>query len=118
MRIYDPWKTKSIIGRFDMLVSGRIHGAVAGLSQSIPTVIIDYGHEAKAHKLKGFAQLVHAEDFICNPNDSRDIINKVDQCWSRLTEEKSRLQSVIPEVQKLARKTFTILKDSYLNNKY
>ena len=32
----------------------RIHGAVAALSQSVPTVIIDYGHEPKAHKLIGF----------------------------------------------------------------
>lgn len=112
--IYDPWKTKSIIGNFDMLVSGRIHGAVAGLSQSIPTVIIDYGHEPKAHKLRGFAQLVHSEEFICNPNDSKDIIKKIDLCWNRLSEEKERLQNIIPKVQKLARETFTILKDSYV----
>ncbi|MDO9475475.1 MAG: polysaccharide pyruvyl transferase family protein, partial [Pseudohongiella sp.] len=49
--IYTPHETKAIIGSFDMLVSGRIHAAVAGISQHVPTVIIDYGHEPKAHKL-------------------------------------------------------------------
>ena len=28
-------ETKAVIGKFDMVVSGRIHGAVAGLSQSV-----------------------------------------------------------------------------------
>ena len=27
---------KAVIGKFDMIVSGRVHGAVAGLSQSVP----------------------------------------------------------------------------------
>jgi polysaccharide pyruvyl transferase WcaK-like protein len=34
-----------------MLVSGRVHG----LSQHVPTVIIDY--EPKAHKIMGFAKV-------------------------------------------------------------
>ena len=50
--VLDAWETKALIGEFDMLVSGRIHGAVAGLSQEIPTVIIDYGHEPKAQNLE------------------------------------------------------------------
>lgn len=52
--VYSAWDTKAIISSFDMLVSGRIHGAVAGLSQYVPTVVIDYGHGPKAHKLRGF----------------------------------------------------------------
>ena len=54
LMMYMIHATKTIIKNFDMLVSGRIHGAVAALSQSVPTVIIDYGHEPKAHKLIGF----------------------------------------------------------------
>ncbi|MFT3885240.1 MAG: polysaccharide pyruvyl transferase family protein [Flavobacteriales bacterium] len=60
--VYDAWTTKALIGRFDMLVSGRIHAAVAGLSQHVPTVIIDYGHEPKAHKLLGFATVASVSD--------------------------------------------------------
>lgn len=55
--IYTPAETKGIISHFDMLVSGRVHAAVAALSQSVPTTIIDYGHEPKAHKLKGLLKL-------------------------------------------------------------
>ena len=79
--IYLPCKTKEIISHFDILISGRMHGAVAGLSQSVPTVIIDYGHEPKAHKLIGFAEVVcdnKSQEIITSPNDIDEIINKVD----------------------------------------
>ena len=52
-RVLSAWETKSFIGKFDMFISGRVHAAVAALSQMVPTVIIDYGHEPKAHKLMG-----------------------------------------------------------------
>ena len=73
---YDAATSKAIIGNFEILISGRIHGAVQGLSQCIPTLIIDYGHEPKAHKLKGFAQLVGIERYLSNPHDSKDMINR------------------------------------------
>lgn len=75
--VLDAWETKTIIGKFDFLVSGRIHGAVAGLSQQVPTVIIDYGHEPKAHKLKGFAIEMGVEECIADPTLENDIINKI-----------------------------------------
>ncbi|MDY0393098.1 MAG: polysaccharide pyruvyl transferase family protein, partial [Candidatus Bipolaricaulis sp.] len=71
--IYSPAETKAIIREFDMLVSGRVHGAVAGLSQAIPTVIIDYGHEPKAHKLMGFAKVAGIEEYVANPTDYPDL---------------------------------------------
>ena len=58
---------KNYYQKLSMLVSGRIHGAVAALSQSVPTVIIDYGHEPKAHKLIGFAKVVGVQDFVADP---------------------------------------------------
>lgn len=73
--IYTPEQTKAIISHFDILISGRMHGAVAGLSQCIPTVIIDYGHEPKAHKLKGFAEMVGMPNIICDPNDADALIS-------------------------------------------
>ena len=55
--VYTPGQTKAIIANFDMVISGRVHGAIAALSQCIPTVIIDYGHEPKAHKLRATHKL-------------------------------------------------------------
>lgn len=108
--IYDAWDTKAIIGEFDMLVSGRVHGAIAGLSQAIPTVIIDYGHEPKAHKLKGFAQLVGVEQLVADPTSKGDIINKISNCYSNVdcisTEVKKKLKSV----QSMIEENFCLLK--------
>lgn len=80
--IYDAKETKAIIKNFDMLISGRVHGAIAGISQSVPTVIIDYGHEPKAHKLIGFAKVAGLEDYIANPADEQDLMEKVEKCWN------------------------------------
>jgi len=109
--VYDAWTTKSIIKNFDMLISGRIHAAVAGLSQSIPTVIIDYGHEPKAHKLMGFATLAQVQDYVANPSSLIDLRQKITACWFQRQEYKSHLDKRIPEVKSLARKNFELIKE-------
>ncbi|WP_346434753.1 polysaccharide pyruvyl transferase family protein [uncultured Methanoculleus sp.] len=109
--LYDASTSKSIIGVCDVLISGRIHGAVAGLSQCIPTVIIDYGHEPKAHKLKGFARVTEMEEYICNPASSQDMIDKYERCWNNRKEIQSHLREHIPHVQSKAMSNFTLIKD-------
>jgi len=108
--LYDASTSKAIIAHFDMLISGRIHGAVAGLSQCIPTVIVDYGHEPKAHKLRGFAELVAVEQYVCNPNSSQDMIQKSTHAWENRTEFKTHLSKRIPEVKALAISNFSLLR--------
>ena len=93
-----------------MMISGRIHGAVAALSQNIPTMIIDYGHELKAHKLKGFAQLAGVEEFICNPASYQDMIDKFNICWSTKDDVKNHLENRISEVKMKAKENFKLLK--------
>lgn len=112
--VLNTWETKSLIGKFDMLVSGRIHGAVAGLSQNVPTVIIDYGHEPKAHKLKGFAIEAGVVECISNPALSGDIIDKVKKVFNNLDDWKTKLNTQIPLTKKKALKNFKLL--SNLNN--
>ena len=111
--IYDAWDTKAIIGSFDMLVSGRIHAAVAGLSQSVPTVIINYGHEPKAHKLLGFATVASAQDYVADPCDSEDLKTKIKTCWDNREEYKQRLDVHIPLVKSQACKNFELLRNLF-----
>jgi colanic acid/amylovoran biosynthesis protein len=113
--IYTMPQTKAIIGKFDMLVSGRIHAAVSGFTQFIPTVIIDYGHEPKAHKLKGFAKLVQMTDYIADPADIDDMLGKVTRCWKKKEEIKEHLRNIIPEVRKKAEANFELLKQFQMN---
>ncbi|EHQ34388.1 polysaccharide pyruvyl transferase family protein [Methanoplanus limicola] len=119
--LYNAAQSKAIIGECDLLISGRIHGAVGGLSQCIPTVIIDYGHEPKAHKLRGFARLAGVEEYICNPASTEDMINKFDKCWINKDKIKVLLEEKIPEVKKKAKENFSLLnrcifEENSLNN--
>lgn len=111
--LYTAAMSKTIIGQFDMLISGRIHGAVQGLSQAIPTAIIDYGHEPKAHKLRGFAKLYGIEAYLCNPNDAENMIMIVDKLWERRESIRQGLQTRIPQIVDLARKNFVLTRMIY-----
>jgi colanic acid/amylovoran biosynthesis protein len=109
--IYDAWTTKAIIKNFDMLVSGRVHAAVAGFSQYIPTVVIDYGHEPKAHKLKGFATVAGQEEYVSDPSKDMDLINNINKCWNLRNEIKIELEKKIPIVKQLARENFRLIEE-------
>lgn len=112
--VCDVWHTKGLIGEMDMLVSGRVHGAVAGLSQCVPTVIIDYGQEPKAHKLRGFAELTEQEEYIASPDDVTDMIETVLECWQQREEVRQKLKKRIPVVQELARRNMETVWECYV----
>jgi len=103
-----PRETKSIIGQCDLLVAGRVHGAVAGLSQQVPTVIIDYGHEPRAHKLRGIARTAGVEDCVAAPNTA-ELVTKIGWCAERRSELQARLAQTIPAVKAQARANFDLL---------
>lgn len=109
--LYTAAQSKSIIANFDILISGRIHGAVQGLSQFIPTMIIDYGHEPKAHKLRGFAKIYGVEDYICNPAEKENMIKVVDSLWEQRDSIRKHLSDRVPVVKAAAIKNFTLLQD-------
>ncbi|MEE9430451.1 MAG: polysaccharide pyruvyl transferase family protein [Melioribacteraceae bacterium] len=107
--VYNAWDTKAIISSFDMLVSGRIHAAVAGLSQIVPTVIIDYGHEPKAHKLRGFADVAGVLENVADPTNLEELINKITKCWLGRKQIKNNLTERIKTVKEKARDNFSLL---------
>jgi colanic acid/amylovoran biosynthesis protein len=107
--LYDAATMKTIIGCCDFLISGRLHGAIAGLSQCIPTVIIDYGNGPRPHKLRGIAKLVGIEAYICDPTNAQDMIEKVSLAWENRDRIREYLKKRMPEVKKLAKYNFEIL---------
>ncbi len=108
--VYTPEQTKAIVSHFDILISGRMHGAVAGLSQAIPTMILDYGHEPKAHKLRGFAKMVDIEDLIADPNDVQDLHAKSVKLIEDRERIRAHLTSKMAEILPAAAKQFDLLK--------
>ena len=109
--VYNPKITKGIIANFDMLISGRVHAAVAGLSQNVPTVIIDYGHEPKAHKLRGFAKVADVEEYVVNPADVKGMLEIAEQCWRERESITRKLALRNLQIKELIHKNFDLLKD-------
>ena len=109
---YDAKTTREIIGQFDLLISGRAHGAIQGITQYIPTAIIDYGNVGPgSHKLRGFARLVGIEEFVCNPRCSESMIQVVERLWENREDVKSHLRRRVPELRDLAKLNIELLKD-------
>ena len=111
--IYDAWQSKAILGQFDMVVSGRVHAAVGAMSQLVPTVVIDYGHEPKAHKLKGFAEVAGQLEYVAQPDKESDLIKKMNNVWNNRELVKQTLKENIPEVKSLGKKHFELIKELF-----
>jgi len=108
--VYMPKQMKAIIGKFEMVVSGRLHGAVAAVSQGVPTVIIDYGHEPKAHKLRGFARILNMEEMVVDPSNLEDMLRIISACWKNRHQIRTYLAERIPFVRELAQQNFDLLR--------
>lgn len=111
--VYDAWQSKAILGQFDMVVSGRVHAAVGAMSQLVPTVIIDYGHEPKAHKLVGFAEVAGQSQYIVQPELADDLLSKMNQVWNNRAKVKASLETKIPEVKEMGRQNFQKIKELF-----
>lgn len=110
---YDAPTMNRIISRFHMLMSGRIHGAVQGIMQYIPTLVIDYGMEPKAHKLRGFAQLAGLLDYVADPGDADDLKQKADLMWERRERISRELQERVPKLVIESQRIWDVINDDY-----
>ncbi len=107
--IYNPETIRKIIGDFDFLISGRLHAAISGLSQNVPTVIIDYGFEPKGHKLLGIAELFGIEEYFCDPNDPDEMYRKIYKAWENRNLLKETISKNLIHAKELALLNFKIV---------
>lgn len=104
---YLPEIVKTIIGNFNIMVTGRVHASVAAISQNVPTVFMTYEKSfIPSTKMYGFASLVDLDEFVCEPRMKEDIKNKINKCYNNSIEIRKRLEKRIPKVKELARKAF------------
>lgn len=104
---YLPDMTKSIIGQFDLMVTGRVHASVAAISQYVPTVFITYEKSfIPSTKMYGFSSLAGVGEFVCEPGDQAAMLQKIHMCFDERASVKQRLQKRIPEVKMLAEQAF------------
>lgn len=108
---YLPRVTKSIIGRFDMMITGRVHASVAAISQYVPTVFLNYeGSFIPSTKMYGFANLAGVGEMVCEPRDLKKIEETIDYCINNLEDIRKRLQYNIPQIKEKACGAFDEMK--------
>lgn len=108
---YLPVMTKSLIGQFDMMVTGRVHASVAAVSQYVPTVFMTYEPGfIPSTKMYGFADLSGVGEFVCEPGQKEKMIELTDLCYTQLPAIRERLKKRIPEVKQKAGLAFDEMK--------
>lgn len=110
---YLPKEVKAIIGQFDMLVTGRIHGFVAGVSQYVPSVVINRGNSPKSLRNLGFTRSVGFEDYLVHPSDLKEMKSKISDCFENREQLKRILEKRIPEVKARAHELYNTLKELF-----
>lgn len=106
---HNPWETKGIIKHLDMLVTGRVHGFVAGVSSNVPTVLINRGFGPISHRNIGFARAVGLEEYIADPHSVDDMKKKLEKCYVNRTFLRENLLEKMPHIQLKAHNAFDVL---------
>lgn len=104
---YSAPDLKAIISKADILISSRFHGAIAGLSICVPTIVIGW-----AHKYKELMTLVKQEKYSVDYQDVdiEKIMDKVNDLWKNKTNIKKDLESIILKIKKDAEQPALLLK--------
>ncbi len=108
--IYNPWETHALIGCFDKLISGKVHGAVGGMEQYVPTMPINYQNGPKAHKMQGMYSIIGMEEYIV-PRGTEDMIPYYQKISENAQQISTTLKTNINNVRKMVREEFDMLKD-------
>lgn len=107
-----PSVTKSLIGKCDLFVTGRVHASVAAITQNVPTVFMEYEKNfIRSTKMFGFSSLVGLQEYVCEPGNQQQICDNITKCWNNRVTIKEILMKEIPKVQQKARKAFDTIKD-------
>ena len=89
-----------------MYISGRLHAGVAALSQTIPTVLLSYGH-----KNRGFARLLHQEKYVFEGGSPEKLKAMIEDAWKSREETAEILIDRMPKIRELADLSFEIVRE-------
>jgi colanic acid/amylovoran biosynthesis protein len=103
---------RAIVGRLDVMIAERMHAAIAGLAQNIPTFGIGYSLKAKGilGDIYGFDPL---DDYLISVKELngkvlQDRINNLIENRNKVTQH---LSKVMPNIKQKAKRNFTLTFD-------
>jgi colanic acid/amylovoran biosynthesis protein WcaK/AmsJ len=94
---YSAPELKAVIGQCDLVVSGRMHAAIAALSMHVPTVAIPYGH-----KFRGIMKMVGQEHYVCDDTAPEAVASRAVEAWSCRESIRAELMVTVGATKKLA----------------
>lgn len=98
-----PCDIKTVISKFSMLITGRVHASVAATSQSIPTVFVEYDRRViYSDKMLGFSRQISMEDYVCTPDNLAQMKNCVKECYQNRDLIHSNLKERIQRIKEYA----------------
>jgi colanic acid/amylovoran biosynthesis protein len=106
-RIYSPKDTKSMIGQADIYFSGRMHAGVGAMSQSVPTVLVAYGH-----KHIGISRLVGQEEFVFQGGSPYELRDLAQRLWENRNRCREVIKNRMPHVESLLHLSFEMLREA------
>ena len=111
-----PCNIKSVIGKMDMLITGRVHASVAATSQYIPTVYIEYDRRViYSDKMLGFSGQIGMSDYVCEPSNLETLIVKFDNCYANLNDIRNQLITNVNSIKREADNVFSIIKQEVID---
>ena len=91
---YTSEELKGIIGMCDMLISSRMHAAIAAMSQCIPTILIPV-----SQRHHGIMKMTGQEKCVCKSFTFDKVIPKVEDAWSNRDKIRHEMKSRIEEIK-------------------
>lgn len=113
-----PCNIKKIIGRLDMLITGRVHASVAATSQCVPTVYMEYNQNViYSDKMYGFSSQIGMEKYVSAPGNFNDLAAIITDCYDNIDLVRRQLEEKIPVIKKQAEDIFEDIRKICVNRK-
>lgn len=113
-----PCNIKKIIGRLDMLITGRVHASVAATSQCVPTVYMEYNQNViYSDKMYGFSSQIGMEKYVSTPGNFNDLAAIITDCYDNIDLVRRQLEEKIPVIKKQAEDIFEDIRKICVNKK-
>ncbi|MEQ9639612.1 MAG: polysaccharide pyruvyl transferase family protein [Alphaproteobacteria bacterium] len=104
---FNAWDVKGLVARVDLLVTGRMHLAIAALSQCVPVLGVGY-----QGKFEGLFDLFNLVEMVITPGDLIEedkLDEQVVRALSRSSELRDEIASELPKVLKLSERNVMTL---------
>jgi len=104
---------RAIIGTFDLMITERMHAAIASLSQNVPTFVVGYSVKAKGilGDIVGFSSL---DDYLISVKEMNQerLRERVKNLLERRSEVTKILVKVMPKIKERAKRNFTLIMEA------